>query len=147
MTVRRVEEFGAYEFAGEFKSEVYRLIEGSPKAQRAFKYRDQLEDAASGIERAMAEGFGRRNPAEFAQFLRYGLGSLVESVTAVRDGIQRGYFVEANCDRAFTWAERCKTALRGLHASQLREAERRRRAKRRPKSPRSSKPTRRRRGA
>ena len=141
MAVHNVEEFGAWDFAGEFKEAVYALIRGSISAQRAYKFRDQTEDAAGGIERAMAEGFARRNPAEFASFLRYALGSLAEATNCVRDGIQRGYFEEKQCAAAWTWAERCKSALNRLYESQLREAERRRRARRkrnhpwRPRSP------------
>ena len=137
MPVTRVEEFGAFEFAGEFNAEVNELIKHSPQAQRAFKFRDQLEDAAGGIERSMAEGFARRNAAEFATFLRYSLGSLAEAVQCLRQGIDRGYFMEAGCQSAFTWGARCKTALRGLHASQIREAAKRRDQR----SPRPSKPS------
>jgi hypothetical protein len=56
--VTRVEDFAAYEFAVQFKLEVYRLIKASRGASKNQSYREQLEDAASGIEGAMSEGFG-----------------------------------------------------------------------------------------
>jgi four helix bundle protein len=99
MGVYQVEDFAAYDFAVRFKQEVYRLINGSREASRNLKYRGQLEEAASGIEGAMSEGFGRRRPREFALYLRYSLGSLNEARTRLRDGIDRGYFTEAACSR------------------------------------------------
>lgn len=120
MAARRVEDLIAYQFAEEFKLAVYDVINNSSSAQRSFKYREQLEDAAAGIERTVAEGFGRRQPAEFVQFLRYSLGSLAEARTCLRDGIHRKYFAEADCEVAFTWARRCKRTLLNLLASQRR---------------------------
>jgi four helix bundle protein len=120
MGARKVEDLIAYQFAEEFKLAVYDLIDNSPLAQRSFKFRDQLQDAVSGIERTIAEGFGRRNPAEFVQFLRYALASLAESRTCLRDGIHRKYFGEVDCEPAFTWARRCRRTLLNLLASQRR---------------------------
>jgi four helix bundle protein len=122
MAIRHVQDLVAFQFAGEFKEAVYELIEASPRAQRSFKFREQLEDSASGIERAIGEGFGRRRPAEFAQFLRYALASLAEAAVCVRDGISRRYFVEVDCTKAFTWERRCRVALDNLLASQERRA-------------------------
>jgi hypothetical protein len=48
--ISNVEDFAAYDFAVRFKLEVYRLIKESPGATKNFKYREQLEDASSGIE-------------------------------------------------------------------------------------------------
>ena len=120
MPVRNVEDLIAYQFADEFKLAVYAVIDSSTRAQRSFKYREQLEDAASGIERTIAEGFGRRHPAEFVQFLTYALASLAESKTCLRDGIHRKYFEDADCEAAFTWARRCRRTLLNLLASQRR---------------------------
>jgi four helix bundle protein len=122
MAICQVEDFAAFEFAVRFKLAVYRLIEDSRGASRNFKYRQQLQDAASGIEGAMSEGFGRRRPREFALYLRYSLGSLNEARTRLRDGIDRNYFSESACREAFTWAERCKAATQALWRSQLRKA-------------------------
>ena len=68
-------KFDAYQLALSFKREVYRLVNSNPSARRDYKYRDQLFEAASGIEGTMSEGFGRWGAAEFAQFIRYSLGS------------------------------------------------------------------------
>ena len=122
MPVSRVEDFAAYDFAVRFKLEVYRLIKQSPGASQNVEYREQLEEAASGIEGTMSEGFGRSRPKEFALYLRYSLGSLQEAKTRLQDGIDRGYFRQAACEPAFTWAERCRVTTRALWRSQERKA-------------------------
>jgi four helix bundle protein len=119
MAVKQLEDLVVYQFAGNFKLEVYGLIEASPPAQRSLKYREQLEEACAGIERAIAEGFGRHRPTEFAQFLRYAQGSLAEATTCLRDGIHRKYFNEPDCETAFRWAERCKSAMIKLLVTQI----------------------------
>ncbi len=122
MPVSHVEDFAAYDFAVRFKLEVYRLIRESPGALKNLKYREQLQDAASGIEGAMSEGFGRGRPKEFALYLRYSLGSINEAKTRLQDGIDCGYFRQAACEQAFTWAERCRVTTRALWRSQERKA-------------------------
>lgn len=122
MPVCHVEDFAADDFAVRFKLEVYRLIKESPGASKNLDYRQQLEEASSGIEGAMSEGFGRGRPKEFALYLRYSLGSLNEAKTRLQDGVDRGYFRRAACEQAFLWAERCRITTRALWRSQERKA-------------------------
>jgi four helix bundle protein len=140
MGVQRVEDLTTFQFAIEFKTEVYRLLGESADAQRDFKYLDQLRGAVSDVEADIAEGFARRNPREFANFLRYAMASLAEANTRLQDGVARRYFSEPAVQMSLVWARRCKEALKGLHATQIRFAEqtpstrtrpRRRRRKRR----------------
>jgi four helix bundle protein len=108
------------------------------------EFKDQLRDAASGVPANIAEGFGRNNPAEFAQFIRYALASLREAETRLKDGIARGYWKEADCRMTLRWAERCRAAGWGLHRSQVELAAKNREAKskkRPPGPPRSKKRT------
>jgi len=130
MPTSRVEDFFAYECAVRFKEEVHRIVRASPEAYRDLKYRGNLWEAADAINSDMAEGFYRGNPAECVNFLRYALGSLAEAERRLRNGITRGYFEEADCKTAFTWATRCAPATRSWLRSQQREAERRRKRKR-----------------
>jgi four helix bundle protein len=126
----------AYQFAIEFKTEVYALIKGSREASRDFKFRDQLAGAASDISGCQAEGFARYRPAEIANFLTYALASLAEAEDRLGDGILRGYFLAADCAKARTWARRCRGATRGWLASELRILEsRRQEGRKEPRSP------------
>ena len=117
MGVQRVEQLVAFRLAVEFKREVYRLVRTSCDAVRDFKFKDQTFDAAAGIERSLNEGFGRRSAAEFSLFIGYSLGSLNEAVGHVRDGVDRGYFLVADCQDAFTLGRRCGDAMRKLDDS------------------------------
>jgi four helix bundle protein len=128
--VDRLEDLVAYQFAVEFKLEVYRLVEATGAARQDLRFKSQLCDAASGVEACIAEGFARRQPGEFAQFLRYALASLKEAEARLTDGIHRRYFERAACDSALTWARRCRAATEPLRISQLRRAGELRRRKR-----------------
>ena len=135
MGVKAVEEFVAYQFAIEVKTEVYRLLNGSAAARRDFEYLGQVRRAVSDVDGNQAEGFARGRPREFARFLTYALGSLAEAKSRLRDGVMRGYFTGADCRTALLWIVRCEQATQRLHASQLRLAEeddRNRRNRRRP---------------
>ena len=115
MWAKRIEDLAAFQLGNEFKLEVYRLIDGSPTAQRDFKFRDQIRHAAAGIERNLNEGFPRRLETEFATFIRYGLASLAEAKGHVRDGIDRRYFSETDCRDALALARRCEDVCSALY--------------------------------
>jgi four helix bundle protein len=120
MGVQRLDDLIAHQFAEEFKAAVYLLLNSSTNARRDFKFRSQLQDSAAGVASAVAEGFGRCRAGEFAVFIRYALASLQEARVHLRDGIDRHHFSEADCQVAFLWAHRSRSALLALYASQRR---------------------------
>jgi four helix bundle protein len=130
MPTRRVEDFFAYECAVNFKEEVHRIVRAAPEAYKDFRYRSELWDATDSVDSNIAEGFHRGNPGENANFLRYSLASLAEARRRLANGVSRGYFEEATCATAFTWADRCKVATARLMESQVREQQRRAKRKR-----------------
>jgi four helix bundle protein len=140
---KRLDDCVAYQFAVEFKTEVYALIKRSREASGDFRFRAQLSDAASGVSGSQAEAFYRYRPAEIANFLTYALASLGEAEDRLKDGILRGYFPSPECVKAFIWARRCRSATKGWLASQLKlldrqEKERQKRSgtRRAPRPPR-----------
>ena len=138
--VRRDRDFAAWQLADGFKREVFRLVRQSRDASRDFKYRDQLRDAAAGITKHITEGYLRFSPLDFARFLDYALGSTGEAERRLRDGIELGYFPDADCREAFRFAKRCFVATLRLKQSQLRYAERLRLEKRRLPAARPQRP-------
>lgn len=122
MGLRRHRDLDTWKLAHEFKLEVFALIRRSPPAQRQFRFRSQLEDAARAPAVNIAEGFHRKAPLTFAVFLDYALGSLAEAEEHVRDGIALEYFAEEDCQGVFILAKRAMAAARGLKASQIRYA-------------------------
>jgi four helix bundle protein len=115
MGAKSLEELLTYRLAREFKLEVYRLVRESPGASGDYRYRDQLFDAASGVESCVAEGFRRYGAAEFAQFLRYALASLTEAELRLKDGVDRKHFAADDLIVAQQLAKRCYTAALHLH--------------------------------
>jgi four helix bundle protein len=135
MGFKSLDEIITYEFANNFKDGAYERLSGSREALRDLKFKGELQDAASGVPANIAEGFGRKNPSEFAQFIRYALASLREAETRLQDGIDRGYFNEADCRMTFRWAQRCRAAGSGLHRSQMELAAKNREAKSKKRQP------------
>ena len=117
MGVRTVEQLVAFQVAVEFKREVYRIVERHPEIGWDIRFKGQLMDAAMGLESDLAEGFARNRPAEFAQFIRYGLASLAEAKRRLLDGVARNYFADSECRSALEINERCLSLCRNLHRS------------------------------
>lgn len=114
MGVKRIEDLVAFQQAVEFKLEVYAIVRRHPLAGRNWKYRDQLFDAASGVEANIAEGWRRYGAADMIRFLRYASGSLEEARVRLLDGVARGYFTEDTCLGALSHARRSSAAITEL---------------------------------
>ena len=67
-TLRRFEDFDAWQKARELTREVYGFSKTGPLA-RDFGLRDQMRRAAVSVMSNIAEGFERGGTAEFLQFL------------------------------------------------------------------------------
>jgi len=114
MGVKRMDDLVAFKEAVAFKVEVYAIVRRSALAERDFRYRDQLFDAASSVEANIAEGWRRFGAAELVRFLRYATGSLEEARVRLLDGVDRGYFTRGVCEPALTHAARCGAATTNL---------------------------------
>ena len=110
MGVQRLAELIAWQLAVQMKIEVYRLVQNSAAASRDFKYRDQIFDAAAGVEMTLVEGFVRFRALQIIQFFTYARASLEETKRWLLDGVHRGYFTRADIDGAFFLGIRCDIA-------------------------------------
>ncbi len=117
MGARHIGELIAWQVSLAFRDEVYRLIELSPAAKRDRRYVDQLRNAISSTEANITEGFHRRTPSQFRQFLSYARGSHAEAEARLRDGIARRYFSEEECAEALRLAKRAAMAILRLMQS------------------------------
>jgi len=136
--VKRFRDLYAWQLAEAFKSEVFRLVESSPGAQRHFKFRSQLVESAAAVSKHISEGFLRFLPADNCNFLRYAISSLGEAEGWVRDGIELGYFKEADCALAFRFCRRCAKATSNYRKSIepfIEESRRRQSRRRKPRRP------------
>ena len=74
----------------DFVDDVYLLTKKFPK-EELYGLSSQLRRSAISIPSNIAEGAGRKNPAEFIQFLHIALGSLSESETQLLIAERQGY--------------------------------------------------------
>ena len=113
---RSHEEIIAWQLASELKNQVYALIDADPRIQRDERFRDHLQGAVSSAPRLIAEGFGRYLPGDFSGYLRKANGELKETLECLRDGIDRGYFTEAQIIPLQRLCKRASKAATGLIA-------------------------------
>jgi four helix bundle protein len=107
-------ELVAWQLAFDLNQRIQVLLQSAP-ASRDFKFRDQLADSARSAPRNIAEGFGRFNPAEIAQFVDYARGSLDETENHLRDGVASNYFPAEAVGPLILLLTRCRRALDAWH--------------------------------
>src|SRR5215204_4369296 len=88
---KKFRELVVWQLAFELKSRVIMLLQSGP-ASKDFKFRDQLADSARSVPRNIAEGYGRFNPTEIAQFVDFARASLDETENHLREGVASSYF-------------------------------------------------------
>ena len=95
--VRRFADLECYKLAAQVRREILRLTR-PPSVRADFRYLHQIRDAARSAPRNIAEGYSRFNPAEIRPYLSTAKASLDEVRDELRDGLEAGYFSEADCD-------------------------------------------------
>ena len=113
--MRRYQDFKAWQLARELNAKVFDMTSRAP-AFSAFKFRDNMRDAADSAQRNFPEGFGRFAPGDFAHFLDHSRASLLEVKNALSVGLDRGYWQESEFRDADALANRALKALSGLQA-------------------------------
>jgi len=110
-----LKELVVWQLAEDLRAEVVRLS-NAPAARRDFKFRDQLVPAAASIAANIAEGYGRSAHADFARFIAIAIGSLRETETWIRDGLNRGYWTADEVDPAIRLCKRLTVGLSRLRS-------------------------------
>lgn len=110
----RIENLEVWKLACQFEDGVLRLLEGTPRARRDFKFYMQLSDAASSVANNVCEGYYRFNALEFANFLRYSRGSLREAQRRLRTGTLKGYWPMASVEPWLKLAYRLDSAIKAF---------------------------------
>lgn len=109
-SVATLKELIVWQLAEQLRSEVFTLCD-RPSVRNDSKFRDQIIPAASSVAANVAEGYGRGSPGDFARFISIALGSLRETETWLRDGIDRQYW---SADQAANALLLCKRLTVGL---------------------------------
>jgi four helix bundle protein len=125
MGVRDFRDLVCWQLAYELKCEVVAFSATEP-ASRDFKYCDQIRASSASSPANIAEGFGRYRPREFARFLEFARGSLMETDNHLLDGRDRRYLSEALYMRLHNLTRAAIRATTRLLLSQQRLARARR---------------------
>jgi len=120
--MRQISEFVCWQLADELKRQVIELTESGPAA-RDIKFRDHIRESSESATANMAEGFAYFEPAQFARFLRYAVGSLAETQDRLLDAFDRKLLNEKRYRTLHNLAGAALRATRNLMLSKLRQAE------------------------
>jgi four helix bundle protein len=77
-----------------------------PPASKDFDFRNEIRDASDSAQRNVAEGFGRYNPPQFANFLDFTRASALETKALLKKGLAVGYWSEDEFKRLDKLADR-----------------------------------------
>ena len=110
-----LKELIVWQLAEDLRAEVLRLAD-DPRARRDFKFRDQIVPAASSVAANIAEGYGRAAHGDFARFVGIAIGSLRETETWLRDGIERRIWTADETTAALQLCKRLTVGLSRLRA-------------------------------
>jgi four helix bundle protein len=113
MGVRRYRDLECWQLANELKNRVYALCRKTDAASDV-KFCNQIRESARGGPRAIAEGFGRFRPKEFARYLEFARGSLIETQNHVGDALDSDYLTQGEHDELCTLGDRAIGATTNL---------------------------------
>jgi four helix bundle protein len=114
--VERFEDLIAWQKARVLTCEVHRIARDGPLS-RDFELSRQMRRAAVSIMANIAEGFERRSPAEFAQFLNIAKASCAELRSLFYVAMDARHWSSQSGGTMIAQAEEVSRILSGLHAS------------------------------
>ena len=109
----KFEELLSWQRMHELNIEVFKAT-AKGAANRDFKFRDEIRDAADSAQRNVAEDFARYHPSVFANFLDYSRASAAETRSMLRKGVECGYFSAEDFQRLDRLAARGAQAVAKL---------------------------------
>jgi four helix bundle protein len=130
MGARTYRELVVFQRSAELRRQVLALL-ARPQARADLQFCNQLRDAVRSPPRNIAEGFGRYNPAEFAQFMDVAIASLDEVDNHLRDGVEALLLEPAATADAIRLCARCRWMSVRLRTYLYRQTARNQRRRRR----------------
>ena len=113
MVATTFEELEVWQLADALRRHVIDITESGPAAAD-FRFKGQIRDAADSICENIAEGFGRYDHGEFAQFLDIAFASLKEVESKLTGGVHRRYFSQNQRESGLQQARRIHAAMTSL---------------------------------
>ena len=117
MVVKPFEDLEVWKEARRLTQEIYRLTKAE-KFWKDFALSGQIQRAVTSIMSNIAEGFERKNPRSFAQFLTYARGSCAELRAQLYLANDAGWLSPLEFARIMKLARDLGNLLGGLYRSQ-----------------------------
>jgi four helix bundle protein len=121
MIARRFEDLEAWQLANEVKKKVYALLDTST-ARQDRKFCEQITESAASAPANLSEGFGYYRHPEFARHTRVAKSSLMETQNHLGDGVDRGFWTDAQarpiCELADRAIGKCVRLLAHLETTE-----------------------------
>jgi four helix bundle protein len=117
-SIRSFRDLKVWNAAVDLAVEVHQLVRHLPRADQ-FRIGDQLARAATSVAANIAEGYGRRRPAEFIRFIDIANGSRSETETLLEVCVRLGLVLVSGQDRLASQLSAIGKMLTGLRRSIL----------------------------
>ena len=114
--IEKFEDFIAWQKARSLTREIYKIT-NLPAFSRDFGLKDQIRRAAVSIMSNIAEGFERRRPSEFHQFLSIAKGSCAELRSQLYIALDVEYIPQTRFRELMSIAEEVGQVVGGLRLS------------------------------
>jgi len=111
--VRHFSELVAWQLADDLRQFIFDRTAAGPVSDD-WRFRDQLRDAADGVGRNIAEGFGRHHHKDFVRFLAIARSSFDETEDGLLAGHRRRYFDDQTLTAGKRKIKRTNGAIVGL---------------------------------
>lgn len=109
-SAKHYKELRCHQLAVEIRREVLKVTK-KEIVQRDFKFVNQIRDSARGAPRNIAEGFSRFAPTAILPFVSYAKASTDETANHVVDGLESGYFTDAEAEKVLVMIDQLISAL------------------------------------
>lgn len=116
MKLKSYQELIVWQKAMDLVEEVYLASRGFPR-EEIYGLTSQLRRAAVSIPSNIAEGQGRRTPADFLRHLSIGYGSLLELETQILIATRLGYLSLTRCRNVMKMSAEVGRLFNGLMSS------------------------------
>jgi len=94
--------------------EVYQLIRKSPKLEKDWGLKDQMQRSAVSVPSNIAEGDARKSDKDSSRFFHIALGSLVELITQLEIALELDFIKTEDCTDLMLRSEKLAKSLGAL---------------------------------
>ena len=113
MKINRFEDLECWQQARELTKMVYAATNGKA-FHKDMRLCSQIQSSAGSVMANIAEGFARRYPKEFIQFLFIAIGSAAETQSHLYIALDQKYVTQEQFDTIYQQAEKTAKMISGL---------------------------------